>query len=195
MAGWITVKGTHVYVEDGESVEEAFARTTGSTLEKANNKTVNSNIKSAVNNKAEKKTLDKKAFEKLKGEGKINPNFDVEKYGRYFNESGVLIDQKGWTEARIRENMRREGNLRRLARQDAETLYPSKEAVRDNFENEILDMDSRLMSIKDSLFKEARRGYSNLKAVAEISGGLWEKLSDENMATLCRIAMAIDYVD
>lgn len=48
MAGWITIRGTHVYVGDDETVEEAFERTTGESLGKAQNKDVNSNIRKEV---------------------------------------------------------------------------------------------------------------------------------------------------
>lgn len=63
MAGWITVNGTHIYLKDGESVEEAFSRTTGNSLstkgnpsqtDKATKFSINDALKKASNERGRK---------------------------------------------------------------------------------------------------------------------------------------------
>ena len=65
MAGWITINGTHVFVKEGESVEEAFARTTGATLSTKSNPEQSKDAKKFTINDALRKAADERGKEQL----------------------------------------------------------------------------------------------------------------------------------
>lgn len=65
MAGWITINGTHVFVKEGESVEEAFARTTGATLSTKSNPEQSKDAKKFTINDALRKASDERGKEQL----------------------------------------------------------------------------------------------------------------------------------
>ena len=76
MAGWITINGTHVFVKEGESVEEAFARTTGATLSTKSNPEQSTDAKKFTINDALRKATEKRSDAEYKLEEKANGNWN-----------------------------------------------------------------------------------------------------------------------
>lgn len=79
MAGWITINGTHVFVKEGESVEEAFARTTGATLSTKNNPEQSNTAKKFSLKEAMLKARDDRDAKDINNLRKAMRNGDTEK--------------------------------------------------------------------------------------------------------------------
>ena len=92
---WITIKGNHILLKDGESFEDAFKRVTGASLQKSNNPKDNTDL-SGGNHKY------KDALEKVKRDNKknITPQQIIESAIKSLQESG-----KGYTPEEIKEKI------------------------------------------------------------------------------------------
>lgn len=80
---WITIKGNHILLKEGESIEDAFKRTTGVSLQKSNNPKDNTDF-SGGNHKY------KEALEKVKRDNKknITPQQVIDSAIKSLQESG-----------------------------------------------------------------------------------------------------------
>ena len=92
---WITIKGNHILLKDGESIEDAFKRVTGVSLQKSNNPKDNTDI-SGGNRKY------KEALAKVKrdNEKNITPQQVIESAIKSLQESG-----KDYTPEKIKEKI------------------------------------------------------------------------------------------
>lgn len=92
---WITIKGNHILLKDGESIADAFKRITGVSLQKSNNPKDNTDL-SGGNRKY------KEALAKVKrdNEKKITPRQVIESAIKSLQESG-----KDYTPEKIKEKI------------------------------------------------------------------------------------------
>lgn len=151
MAGWITINGTHVYVKDGESVEEAFSRTTGASLSTKGNPEQTSNAKkfsindalrnaakeklNKFNEKINKAAMDENEIEVYKQNGRLDSIRDDAKESEKLTEKG--------RQARIdRENKAKE--------KDTEEKDPNEKEKSSNNENNAKESNNSSSSNKNN---------------------------------------------